>query len=123
MSNKFVKPLTLAVGAAFIGSFALAQDAGAASFSLTDLDSGYMQVGEDADKAKEGKCGEGKCGEGKCGEDKAAAEGKCGEGKCGEGKCGAEAAPAADKAAAEGKCGEGKCGEDKAKEGACGGRA
>ena len=120
MSSKFIKPLTLAVGAAFVGSFAV--DASAASFSVTDLDAGYMQVGDPAKKGEEGKCGEGKCGEGKCGEDKkaAGAEGKCGEGKCGEhkaaeGKCG------------EGKCGEGKCGEDKKEgdkgaEGSCGGR-
>ena len=67
MSNKVVNSLSLAVGAALLGTcFA----AGAATpFQLNDLGQGYMQVGDApaADKAKEGKCGEGKCGEGKCG--------------------------------------------------------
>jgi uncharacterized low-complexity protein len=83
MSNKIMKPLSVAVGVAFVGSLAISQAAAASSFSLSDLDQGYQLVGEDhADKAKE----EGKCGEGKCGADKAKEEGKCGEGKCGEGK-------------------------------------
>jgi len=110
MSNRILKPLTFAVGAAFIGSFALSQDAVASSFALTDLDSGYMLVGDEAAAEGDAKAAEGKCGEGKCGEDKAAAEGKCGEGKCGEGK-------AAHDKDAEGKCGEGKCGEEKPAEG------
>jgi uncharacterized low-complexity protein len=91
MSNKIMKPLSVAVGVAFVGSLAISQAAAASSFSLSDLDQGYQLVGEHGDKAKE----EGKCGEGKCGADKAKEEGKCGEGKCG-----------ADKAKEEGKCGE-----------------
>ena len=83
MSNKIVKPLSVAIGVAFVGSLAMTQAATAASFSLSDLDQGYQLAGDpapaEADKAKE----EGKCGEGKCGADKAKEEGKCGEGKCG----------------------------------------
>jgi uncharacterized low-complexity protein len=106
MSNKIIKPLSIAVGVAFVGSLAISQAATASSFSLTDLDSGYPLAGDPAkhdDKAKM----EGSCGEGMCGADKDKKEGSCGEGKCGEGKCGE------DKKAHEGKCGEGKCGEKK----------
>ena len=143
MSNKMIKPVSLAVGAAFLGSLAFgayANPGSSTGMQATDMSQGYMLVGDEAapaaDKAKE----EGKCGEGKCGADKAKAEAHCGaakgehegacggdkakeEGKCGEGKCGA------DKAKAEGSCGgdkakeEGKCGGDKAKEGKCGGAA
>ena len=106
MSNKTaMKPLAVALGAAFATSLAGTSVANAADnpFSMTELSSGYM-VAETA----EGKCGEGKCGEGV----KKEAEGKCGEGKCGEGM----------KKEAEGKCGEGKCGEGMKKEaeGKCG---
>ena len=116
MSNKTViKPLSVAIGAAFITSLAGASVANAAEnpFGMSALSSGY-QVADNA----EGKCGEGmkdkkegKCGEGKCGEGmKDKKEGKCGEGmkdkkegKCGEGM----------KDKKEGKCGEGKCGGSK----------
>src|SRR5262245_9645606 len=78
MSNKVFKPLTPAIGAAFIGSISLAQVAHANNnFALNQMNAGY-QLG---DKAAEGKCGEGKCGANKgkkCSEitDKAAAD-KC----------------------------------------------
>ena len=102
MSKKStLKPLAVAMGAAFVTSLAGTNIANAAEnpFAMSELSSGYM-VAEMA----EGKCGgekkaaeEGKCG----GEKKAAEEGKCGEGKCGaekkttaEGKCGAEKTPA-----------------------------
>jgi uncharacterized low-complexity protein len=125
MSNKIVKPLSVAIGVAFVGSLAMTQAATAASFSLSDLDQGYQLAGDpapaEADKAKE----EGKCGEGKCGAGKAKEEGKCGEGKCGEGKCGEKKAEGkcgeekddkkGEGKCGEGKCGEGKCGEDKGK--------
>lgn len=79
MSNKIMKPLSLAVGVAFVGSLAIAQAASASSFSLVDMDAGYQLAGNPAtDKAKDGTCGEGKCGA-----DKAKHEGHCGEGKCG----------------------------------------
>ena len=102
MSNKVVKTLSVAVGAALIGSLSVANAAGA--FQAKDLGQGYMLVGEEK---PEGKCGEGKCGEGKCGADAdktKAEEGKCGEGKCGEGKCGAEKDKEKEKGS-EGSCG------------------
>ncbi len=103
MSSKMIKPVSLAVGAAFLGSLTFgAYAANGTGMQATDLAQGYMLVGDE--KAKE----EGKCGEGKCGGDKAKEEGKCG----------------GEKAKEEGKCGEGKCGGDKAKEeGKCGGAA
>ena len=75
--NKRMQTLSLAVGAAFVGSLALTSVAQANSFSVTDLKAGYQLVDD--------KKAEGKCGEGKCGADKKA-EGKCGEGKCGADK-------------------------------------
>ena len=96
MSNNTVKSLSLAIGAAFVGSLAISQAAQAADFSVSDLDRGYQLTGDPATGS----------------DDKAKEEGKCGEGKCGEGKCGSDT----DKAKHEGKCGEGKCGSDKAKE-------
>lgn len=55
MSNKIIKPLTLAVGAAFVGSVSLSQMVHAnTAFTVKPLVSGYML-------AAEGKCGEGKC--------------------------------------------------------------
>jgi uncharacterized low-complexity protein len=57
MSNKIVKPLTLALGAAFVGSVSLAQMAHASSaFQLNPLLAPFAAAGT------EGKCGEGKCG-------------------------------------------------------------
>ena len=57
------KPLSAAVGAAFVASLALSPLASAAEnpFELRALTSGY----EVAEKDAEGKCGEGKCGEAK----------------------------------------------------------
>ncbi len=108
--------LVTAVGAALMGSLALGTPAQAAetSFSINELDGGYMQLA-----MNEGNCGEGKCGgdkkatEGKCGGDKTTKEGKCGEGKCGGDKKAAEGKCGGDKKAKEGKCGEGKCGGSK----------
>lgn len=84
MSKKIIQSLSVAVGAALLGSVAVA-NAGDL-FRVNDLGFGYQLTGEEH--------AEGKCGEGKCGGDKAAkadGEGKCGEGKCGEKK--AEEAP------------------------------
>jgi uncharacterized low-complexity protein len=105
MSNKLTTTLSLAAGAALLGSLSIGN--AATAFQVSDLGSGYMLVADD--NKPEGKCGEGKCGEGKCGGD-AAAEGQA-------------AAPAADAKAEEGKCGEGKCGDDKGKEKTCGASA
>ncbi len=56
MSNKIVKPLTLAIGAAFLGSAAFSQTSHASTaFQVKPLVSGYMLAGA------EGKCSEGKC--------------------------------------------------------------
>jgi uncharacterized low-complexity protein len=96
------KPVALAIGAALVGTLAVAGTASAGAFTVTDLAQGYSQfMGEGScggDKGKEGKCGaekkegekgaEGKCGEGKCGGAAKGSEGKGKEGKCGEGKCG-----------------------------------
>jgi uncharacterized low-complexity protein len=109
MSNKtVVKPLSVALGAAFITSLAGTTVANAADnpFGMTELSSGYMVA-----ESQEGKCGSmkeqsTKAQEGEsAGAMKAKEEGKCGEGKCGatreshEGKCGAAKKPE------EGKCG------------------
>ena len=57
MQNKVIKPLTLALGAAFVGSVSLAQLAQASTtFQLNSLLAPYAAAGT------EGKCGEGKCG-------------------------------------------------------------
>jgi len=113
MSNKTtMKPIAVALGAAFVASLAGTSIANAAEnpFGMTELSSGYMVAdskegkcgGAKMDKSKmkkEGKCGEGKCGGAKMDKSKMDKEGKCGgakmdkskmkkEGKCGEGKCG-----------------------------------
>ena len=120
MSKKTnLKPLAIALGAAFVTTLATTPVANAAEnpFAMSDLSSGYMVADSMEGKCGEGKCcaskaadkmEEGKCGEGKCGGDKAAE--KMEEGKCGEGKCGA--AGDAGKVM-EAKCGEGKCGGSK----------
>ena len=101
MSEKTtLKPLAIALGAAFVTSLASIPVANAAEnpFAMSELSSGYMVADshmEGGDKGKaEGKYGEGKCG----GEKKMDKEGKCGEGKCGGAKT-------EGKAEAEGKCG------------------
>ena len=113
MSNKtFVKPLSVALGAAFITSLAGTTVANAADnpFGMTQLSSGYMVA-----ESEEGKCGgmktkeEGKCGEGKCGAKREAHEGKCGaEMKPSEGKCGGAKKMDEGKKMEEGKCGGSK---------------
>ena len=126
MSKKVVNTLTIAVGAALLGSVAIAN--ASAAFQITDLAGGYMQLA-----AGEGKCGEGKCGMAKMDTNKDGSVSKA------EHTAAADAMfSAADtnkdgnmssdemKAAHEGKCGsdkgkEGSCGGDKGKEGSCGG--
>jgi uncharacterized low-complexity protein len=112
MLNRKMKPITAAVGTAFVASLAGVSyaDVQGAAFAANELDAGYDLLA----RAEEGKCGEGKCGESK--DEAKDGEGKCGEGKCGEskdeakdgeGKCGESKDEAKD---GEGKCGEGKCG-------------
>lgn len=118
MSKKTLKPISLAVGTAFVTTLAVGNvssetDLNTNPFAMNELSSGYMQLaygGGGGDKSEK----EGKYGEGKCGGKKAEKEGKCGEGKCGsdmkknmEGNCGGK------KDVKEGKCGEGKCGSSK----------
>ena len=58
MSSKIGNTLSVAIGAAIIGSLSLSQLAAASPvFQASDLASGYMLAA-----AGEGKCGEGKCG-------------------------------------------------------------
>ena len=58
MSNKIGNTLSVAIGAAVIGSLSLSQLAAASPvFQASDLATGYMLAA-----AGEGKCGEGKCG-------------------------------------------------------------
>ena len=103
MSKKTnLKPLAVALGAAFVTTLATTPVANAAEnpFAMSELSSGYMvaenmEGKSDGDKKmdKEGKCGEGKCG----GDKKMDEEGKCGEGMSDgdkkmdkEGKCGGD---------------------------------
>lgn len=94
-----LKPVSLAVGAAFATSLAMAPMASSAvenPFGMSELSGGYKLADS---HNKEGQCGgKERIKEGNCGED------KMGKGK--EGNCGAKE----QKKAKEGKCGEGKCG-------------
>ena len=142
MSNKVVNTLSVAVGAALLGTVMAANAAN--PFSINDLGQGY-QVG---DKAAEGKCGEGKCGsnkgkkcmemkekadQDKCMADSKSAEGHCGasvkhkdgEKTCGGEKKGAEAS-CSGKKGAEASCsgkkgGEASCSGKKGAEAKCSG--
>ncbi|HSE13261.1 MAG TPA: hypothetical protein VLB69_11560 [Rudaea sp.] len=61
MSNKSIKPIAVALGAAFVGSLSLGQVAQASStFQMSSLIAPYAMAGTDA-KATEGKCGMEKC--------------------------------------------------------------
>lgn len=115
MSKSFVKPLSIALGAALVGGLST-QASATSAFQLGSLGAGYMlaqasgQTGSQ-DQAKEAapKAGdkamkheEGKCGEGKCGARRKAHEGHCGGDKASSDKAGGKA-------------------KEKAKEGACGG--
>lgn len=74
MSKKSMKPISLAVGTAFVTSLAAANlsadtNINTSSFAINELSNGYMQLadakgygGGDNKSAQEGKCGEGKCG-------------------------------------------------------------
>lgn len=74
MAQSIKKPITAALGAAFLASaLAPAAQADSNPFAAQNLNAGY--------DINAGKQAEGKCGEGKCGGKKATKEGKCGEGK------------------------------------------
>ncbi|MBN8888029.1 MAG: hypothetical protein J0I77_20115 [Rudaea sp.] len=127
MTNKLIKPLTLAIGTGLVGSLALVQIAQAnPTFQMNSLVAGYALAGT------EGKCGEGKCGAtkgkkctempDKAAQDKCVAEAHADKAKGKEGSC------SADKKGKEGSCSadkkgkEGSCSADKkGKEGSCSG--
>ncbi|MEY3758688.1 MAG: hypothetical protein RIR39_179 [Pseudomonadota bacterium] len=135
-------PLTIAMGAAFISTFAAtAAYAEANPFGMTELSTGYMQVAEadTANKAAEMSCGASMGGmakpktpEGACAGAKnnsaatppatKATEGSCGDMmKDGKMKPGMEASCGGMMKGKEGSCGEMMKGESmKGKEGACG---
>ena len=134
-------PLAVAMGAAFISTFAAtAAYAEANPFGMTELSTGYMQVAEadTANKAAEMSCGAAMGGmakpktpEGACAGAKnhpaatpatKATEGSCGDMmKDGKMKPGMEASCGAMMKGKEGSCGEMMKGESmKGKEGACG---
>ena len=119
MSKKTtLKPLAVAMGAAFVTSLAGTGVANAADnpFAMSELSSGYM-VAESHEKGEEGKCGaKMKSEEGKCGEKMKSMEGKCGEGKCGEKMKSMEGKSGEKMKSMEGKCG----GKMKSDEGAAG---
>ncbi len=142
MSNTTLKPIALALGAAFATSLAGGAYAAENPFSQSELSSGYMVAG----KNMEGKCGEGKCGgmgdkskgESKCGAKMMDTDGDGnvtreefmsshekmfksmdtdGDGVLSNtemhGKSMKEGKCGGDKTMKEGKCGEGKCGGKK----------
>ncbi len=79
MSKKSMKPVSLAVGTAFITSLAaghLAADTNTSPFAMNELSGGYMQLADASNANKSGQ-------EEKSDEKKSEKEGKCGEGKCG----------------------------------------
>ena len=108
------RPLTAALGAAFLASsIAPLVSADANPFSAQPLNGGYNLAS--FDKHMEGGCGGNKTeGEGSCGGKKAESEGSCGgkkaEGHGASGDAEAEGHGDGKKADGEGKCGEGKCG-------------
>ncbi|TAN66166.1 MAG: hypothetical protein EPN17_14550 [Methylobacter sp.] len=116
-------PLAVAMGAAFLSTFAAtAVNAEANPFGMTELSTGYMQVAE-ADKAAEMSCGASmggmakpKAAEGACAGNKKPEAAKATEGKCGESKCGAMMQGDKMKPGMEAACGA----MMKGKEGSCG---
>ncbi|MCY3639456.1 MAG: hypothetical protein OXH37_00395 [Gammaproteobacteria bacterium] len=100
MPNDKIKPVALAVGAAFAASMAMTTLANTEGdlFAAEELEPRYDLLAD-----AHGASGEGSCGEGSCGEEGEKDE----EGSCGEGSCGEEG-----EKDEEGSCGEGSCGED-----------
>lgn len=103
------KPVSLAVGAAFVASMAASPvvQADVNPFAATALSGGYML----AEKGSEARCGANKTpAEAECGANKKAREAECGANKkAREAECGANKA----KTVKEAKCGEAKCGSNK----------
>ncbi len=79
MSKKSIKPVSLAIGTAFVTSLAashLSADTNTSPFSLNELPGGYMQLADASNTNKPDQ-------DDKSGDKKPEKEGKCGEGKCG----------------------------------------
>lgn len=93
MPNDKIKPVALAVGAAFAASMAMTTlaDTEGDLFAAEELEPRYDLLADA--HGGEGSCGEKDDAEGSCG-DKDDGEGSCGEGSCG------------DKDEGEGSCGE-----------------
>lgn len=92
MSNRKLKPITAAVGTAFVATLAVAGVASADNpFQADEVELNQQLLAFDGDKG-ESQCGESECGESECGES------ECGESECGESECG------------ESECGESECG-------------
>ncbi len=116
MSKKStIKPLALAISAAFVGSLAMSSSANAGEnpFAMSTIsDSTSFTIAK-----KDGSCGEGKCGSKKKTDKKKS--GSCGgdmKGKKKDGSCGG---------AKKGKTKDGSCGgakKGKTKDGSCGGK-
>ena len=85
MPNDKIKPVALAVGAAFAASMAMTTLANAEGdlFAAEELEPRYDLLADA--HGGEGSCGEGSCGEGSSDEEgEKDEEGSCGEGTCGE---------------------------------------
>lgn len=79
MSKKSMKPVSLAVGTAFVTSLAaghVSADTNTNPFAMNELSGGYMQLADAGNTSKSGQ-------EAKSDGKKPEKEGKCGEGKCG----------------------------------------
>ena len=123
MSQNNIKPVSFAIGAAFIGSLAIAST----GFAMADLGTGYQLATASVASIGEGKCGEGKCGMDKMDADKdgsiSKAEHDAAKPDGGDhftaadtdknGSLNQAELDAAHAKHSEGKCGEGKCGEKK----------
>ena len=79
MSKKSIKPISLAIGTAFVTSLAashLSADTNTSPFAMNELSGGYMQLADASNTSKPAQ-------DDKSGDKKPEKEGKCGEGKCG----------------------------------------
>ncbi|MEK6736311.1 MAG: hypothetical protein AABY47_07055 [Pseudomonadota bacterium] len=117
MAKRSLKPMSLAVGTAFVTSLAASSlmaetTVNGNPFALNELSGGYMQMADASKVGSEHRSDKADAQAGK----KSEKEGKCGEGKCGgknemkknmDGSCGSK------KSEKEGKCGEGKYGSKK----------
>ncbi|SFD91019.1 hypothetical protein [Nitrosomonas sp. Nm166] len=79
MSKKSIKPVSLALGTAFVTGIAasnVSADTHTNPFAMNELAGGYMQLADAGSTTKSEQ-------DNKYGDKKSEKEGKCGEGKCG----------------------------------------